>query len=75
MDKIIYKGMKKYMVGYEDEPIGIYWAETPEEAIQECRAEISHSKLRYGFKFEVETKDRLTQKNGKIVSTMFAVEQ
>ena len=47
--------MPKYAVGYEDEMIGVYRGDTPEEAIKECKAEMAA----YNIKPETPAKDRL----------------
>lgn len=47
--------MNKYEVGYGGEFIGVYSAESQEEAIQECKQEISNS----DFNPDTSAKDRV----------------
>lgn len=52
--------MNKYEVGYiaDDSPMGIYYGETEEEAIQECRDDICSAKLR-GYNEVLSARERM----------------
>jgi hypothetical protein len=47
--------VKKFEVGYEDEMIGIYYSETEDGAIKQCREDMGASEVRYGVKFQSNT--------------------
>lgn len=52
--------VKRYEVGYEDEMIGVYEGETPEEAIAACRAEL-YDDVSHSFRPETPARERRRQ--------------
>ena len=51
--------MHRYEVGYEDEMIGVYYAETEQEAKDLCREDILAGKLAFGFVPDTPVRERL----------------
>lgn len=47
--------IEKFEVGYEDEMIGVYYDETEDGAINQCRNDMGTCQIRYGFKFTPDT--------------------
>lgn len=50
--------LRKYMVGYVDEPIGIYYGVSEEDAIKECKYDIASIRLHGASIVEWETPTR-----------------
>lgn len=52
--------INKYEVGYiaDDSPIGVYYGETEEEAIQECKDDMCNGKL-HGYVSHLSARERL----------------